>query len=84
MIVFNLICKKCTCEFEGWFDNSTEFDKQKNKKLINCPSCNSDAIKKYLMSPNISSKSNKKKTSNNKKTMINQINKYKKIIEKKL
>ena len=61
MIVFNLICKNCNFIFEGWFDNSNEFEKQKRKKLINCPSCNSESIKKSLMSPNISTKSNSKK-----------------------
>ena len=82
MIVFNLNCINCNFEFEGWFDNSTEFEKQNNKKFINCPSCNSSSIKKFLMTPNLSSKSNTKKISKNKKTLINDINKFKKIIEK--
>ena len=34
------------------------------------------------MAPNLSSKSNTKKISKNKKTLINDINKFKKIIEK--
>ena len=82
MIIFNLDCKKCNFEFECWFDNSAEFAKQNKKKLINCPSCNSTSIKKFLMAPNLSSKSNSKKISKNKKTLINDINKFKKIIEK--
>ena len=32
MIVFNLICKSCLIEFEGWFENSKEFESQKKKK----------------------------------------------------
>ena len=82
MIVFNLICKNCDVEFEGWFDNSLEFEKQKRKNLVICPTCNSSSIKKSLMSPNLQSKSNSKKLLKNKQTMANNIKKYKKIIEK--
>ena len=82
MIVFNLICNNCTTEFEGWFENSQDFEKQKRKKILNCPSCNSLEINKSLMSPNISKKSNSKKDTKRKKAMINSIKKYKKIIEK--
>ena len=53
MIVFNLICKNCEYQFEGWFESSREFEKQKRKKIVNCPSCNSSLIKKSLMAPNI-------------------------------
>ena len=82
MIVFNLICKSCEFEFEGCFDNSKEYEKQLRKNFINCPNCNSSSIKKFLMSPNISKKSNAKKTIKKRKTVINNIKKYKKIIEK--
>ena len=54
----------------------------KLKKLINCPSCNSLSVTKSLMTPNLSSKSNIKKTPRLKKAMVNDIKKYKKIIEK--
>jgi|TARA_B110000438_G_C15529452_1_gene527796 hypothetical protein len=82
MIVFNLVCKDCFFEFEGWFADSNEFEKQKRKKIILCPSCNSFLIKKFLMSPNITKKSNSKKNIKQKQTIINNIKKYKKIIEK--
>ena len=81
MISFNLICKICSTEFEGWFDNSKEFEKQKRKNLLLCPSCNSSSIKKSLMTPNLSKKANSKKTKI-KKAMVNDIKKYKKVIEK--
>ena len=81
MINFNLICKTCTIEFEGWFDNSKEFEKQKRNNFLLCPSCNSPSISKSLMTPNLSKKDNSKKT-RIKKTMINDIKKYKKVIEK--
>lgn len=82
MIVFELSCKDCNFKFEGWFDSTSEFNKQSRKKLITCPSCNSLKIFKSLMAPNISKKSNSKKINNNKKTFINKIEKYKKMIEK--
>ena len=81
MINFNLICKTCSTEFEGWFDNSQEFEKQKRKNYLLCPSCNSSSISKSLMAPNLSKKNNSKKIKI-KKAMINDIKKYKKIIEK--
>ena len=60
MIIFNLICVDCEFTFEGWFEDSKEFSKQKKKNLINCPSCDSYNINKGLMTPNISRKSNSK------------------------
>ena len=81
MISFDLICKTCTTEFEGWFDNSKEFEKQKRNNFLLCPSCNSPSISKSLMAPNLSKKDNSKKVVI-KKAMINDIKKYKKIIEK--
>ena len=82
MIIFKLKCKTCSVEFEGWFENTEEFADQKRKKIINCPSCNSSSVDKTLMAPNISKKSNSKKNAKLKKAMINDIKKYKKIVEK--
>ena len=81
MIVFNLSCKLCSIEFEGWFDSSNEFEKQKRKKMISCPSCNGLSVKKSLMAPNVSKKANSKNIKI-KKTVASNIAKYKKIIEK--
>jgi len=82
MIVFNLICKVCSSEFEGWFDSTNEFENQKRKKMINCPSCNSFTVNKTLTTPNLPVKSNSRKHSKIKKAMANDIKKFKKIIEK--
>ena len=82
MIVFDLICKTCSAQFEGWFENTKEFENQKRKKIINCPSCNSWNIKKFLMAPNLLQKNNSKKEVKLKKAMANNIEKYKKIIKK--
>ena len=80
MIIFNLECKLCGVNFEGWFENSAEFEKQKKQNIINCPSCNSSSITKALMIPNISKKSNSKDKII-KKTIATKMTKYKKIIE---
>ena len=76
MIVFTLKCKDCSYEFEAWFSNSKEFEKQQKKSLISCPDCNSSLVIKSLMSPNVSKKSNSK-VSKQKKTMINNLYSYK-------
>jgi len=81
MIVFNLICIDCETQFEGWFDNSGDFIKQNKSNIINCPTCNSSEIKKFLMTPNLGKKSNSKKIPQNKKTIMKKINKFKKIVE---
>tara|TARA_B100001123_G_C14883569_1_gene856935 strand:- start:151 stop:570 length:420 start_codon:yes stop_codon:yes gene_type:complete len=82
MIVFNIVCKTCLTEFEGWFENSKEFSNQKRKKMIKCPSCNSHIIKKSLMTPNVSKKTNSKSNQKIKKIMANDIKNFKKIVEK--
>ena len=82
MIIFILVCEQCSVQFEGWFESTKEFENQKRKKIINCPSCNSSLVSKSLMTPNLNKKSNSVKKSKVKKAMINDIKKYKKIIEK--
>ena len=81
MIVFNLICKTCSVEFEGWFADSTTFANQQRRKIINCPSCNSTLIGKSLVAPNLPKKSSSKKEAKLKKAVANNIKKYKKIVE---
>lgn len=80
MIVLNLFCNMCEYSFEGWFENSSTFKKQKKSKFINCPNCESTNIKRALVAPNVSRKSNSKKIPN-KKTLASNINKLKKIVE---
>ena len=85
MIKYNLLCKKCDLTFDSWFASSKEYDKLKNKKLINCHSCGSVRVEKNLMAPkmiikDISLKNEKKdlvKYQKIKKT----INEYQKFIK---
>ena len=58
MIKYNLVCK-CGKIFEGWYSSSSEFDSLSKKKLVECIYCNSNSVKKSVMAPNLSSKSNK-------------------------
>ena len=82
MIKYNLICK-CGETFESWFSGSVEFDSLCKKKLIKCIYCESSSVKKTVMAPNLTSKSNKvfkknKLEKNIKKQLLN----FRKYIEK--
>ena len=82
MIKYNLICDN-EHEFESWFSDSLEFEKLKNKKLLECIYCSSKRIEKSIMSPMVSN-SNNLELPNNKfereflkeKKRLKQIRKY--------
>ena len=82
MIKYNLICK-CGETFESWFSTSSEFDSLRKKKFIKCIYCESSSVKKTVMAPNLSSKSNKifKKTKLQ-KDIKKQLIDFKRYIEK--
>ena len=52
MIKYNLKCAN-KHEFEGWFSESKEFDRLKNKNLIECIYCQSKKVDKSIMAPRI-------------------------------
>lgn len=52
MIVFDLICDN-EHTFEAWFKDSKAFDRQRRKKEVACPICDSTKVEKALMAPNI-------------------------------
>ncbi len=81
MIVFKLKCLDCNYHFEGWFDDSKDYQKQNRKNLINCPSCENTKIDKALMAPNLNKKSNTKNLKS-KRSIASNISKLKKTIEK--
>ena len=82
MIKYNLICK-CGKSFESWFLSSSKFDYLCKKKLIKCIYCESTSVRKMVMAPNLSSKSNKvfKKTKLE-KNIKKQLLDFRKYIEK--
>ena len=69
MIKYLLKCKN-KHEFESWFSSSEEYEKLKNKKLIDCIFCKSKKIEKSIMSPNIVGKKRKVDTSFDNKEFI--------------
>ena len=82
MIKYNLTCK-CGEMFESWFLNSAEFDSLSKRKLIKCIYCESSVIKKSVMAPNLSSKSNKiSKKTKIEKNIKKQLLYFRKYIEK--
>ena len=82
MIKYNLVCK-CGNTFESWFSGSSDFDSLYKKKLINCIYCDSTSVKKTVMAPNLSSKSNKiNGKSNLEKTVKKQLLEFRRYIEK--
>lgn len=58
MVVFDFICQNCGEAFEGWFGNSDEYKIQKEKSLVNCPTCDSHNVEKQLSAPAVSKKAN--------------------------
>jgi len=79
---YNLICE-CGKTFESWFSSSVEYDALKRKKLINCIYCDSTSIKKSIMAPNLSNKSNEtSKKAKLEKDIKKQLLEFRKYIEK--
>tara|TARA_B100000941_G_C28364304_1_gene478698 strand:+ start:333 stop:755 length:423 start_codon:yes stop_codon:yes gene_type:complete len=64
MIKYNLKCEN-NHEFESWFLDSKEFEKLKEKKLLECIYCNSKKVKKSIMAPMISLSENYNKDNKN-------------------
>ena len=60
MIKYNLKCEN-KHEFESWFSDSRDFDRLKNKNLIECIFCRSKKIEKSIMAPRISNPNLQKK-----------------------
>ena len=85
MIKYNLLCKNCELTFDSWFASSKEYDKLKNKKLINCHSCGSEKVEKNLMAPKLIIKDlnykNKNKDLIKYRKIKKTINQYQKFIK---
>ena len=75
MIKYLLKCNK-NHEFESWFSNSIEYEKLKNKKMIECIFCNSKKIEKSIMSPQVIKKQK------NQNINLKEVNKIKKDLLK--
>lgn len=60
MIKFALICE-CSAKFEGWFPNNKGYENQLAKGQLLCPMCDSNKVRKDIMSPAVKKKSSAKK-----------------------
>ena len=52
MIRYSLVCER-KHDFEVWFKNSADYDKQSKRGLVTCPSCGSEKVEKALMAPSL-------------------------------
>ncbi|MBW9114546.1 DUF1178 family protein [Rhizobium cauense] len=53
MIRYSLRCENAH-EFEGWFSEGADFDRQVETGFLTCPVCNSSSVSKLLMAPSVS------------------------------
>lgn len=60
MIRFSLICD-AEHAFDGWFRNGDDFDAQRKRGLVSCPTCHSARVEKALMAPAVSTGRKKEK-----------------------
>ncbi len=77
MIKYNLKCEN-KHEFESWFSDSKDYDRLKNKDLIECIYCQSKNVEKSIMSPSVT---NSKKKIKQPKVPQLEIKKFKKDLE---
>ena len=76
MILYDLNCENKHI-FEAWFASSKQYEEQKKKNLINCPICNSNKVKKALMTPKL--KGTKKTDNQSSQKVLNNEKFYKKL-----
>lgn len=82
MIKYNLVCR-CGKTFESWFSSSAAFDSLNKKKLIRCIYCESSKVKKTVMAPSLTRKSNKiTKRTKLEKNIKKQLIDFRRYIEK--
>ena len=77
MIKYKLICKNCDLKFDSWFASSSEYERLKKKKLLNCHKCNSLKVEKTIMAPQLINS----KSKTDKKIDLEKYNKVKKTIK---
>ena len=76
MIKYKLICKNCEFKFDSWFASSSEYERLKKKKLLNCHNCSSMQVEKTIMAPQLINS----KTKIEEKIKLEKLNKVKKTI----
>jgi len=76
MIKYQLSCNN-EHQFDGWFPNIAEFERQQQKKLLICPLCDSNQVDRAIMSPGIGKSKSKSKTKTTSKSQLDQEEFYK-------
>jgi hypothetical protein len=71
MIRYSLICER-KHDFEIWFKNSADFDKQSKRGLVTCPACGSAKVEKALMAPSLGRGSRKGKSASAPETAMSE------------
>ena len=52
MIKYQLTCAK-NHGFEAWFRSSEDYDRQRKRRLVTCPSCGGSKVEKAIMAPSV-------------------------------
>jgi len=52
LIRYSLRCDNAH-EFEGWFSEGADYDRQQSLGLLTCPVCGSEVVSKLLMAPSV-------------------------------
>jgi hypothetical protein len=60
MIRFALVCSEAH-EFEGWFRDNADFDRQQKHNMVSCPVCETQSIGKAIMAPSVSTSRSQEK-----------------------
>src|SRR3954454_1610528 len=60
MIRYSLVCER-KHDFEIWFRNSADYDKQAKRGLVTCPACGSSKVEKALMTPRLGAGTRKRR-----------------------
>jgi hypothetical protein len=60
MIRFALVCSDAH-EFEGWFRDNADFDKQQKHNMVSCPVCETQSVGKAIMAPAVSTSRDQEK-----------------------
>ena len=84
MIKYLLKCNRCSNEFDSWFSVSSEYNRLKKLKLLNCNACGSEKVEKSLMSPNLNNTKKIITTEKNRKSkeLKKTLKDYQKFIKK--
>ena len=76
MIKYQLNCNN-EHQFDGWFPNIAEFERQQEKKLLICPMCDSNQVDRAIMAPGIGKSKSKSKTKTTSKSQSDKEEFYK-------